>query len=89
MSFLLSACCGISQIQFIASKKSGRFSPVGVSAAGGAAHNLGQIAVAALVMESGGVYWFFPVLCLSGVAAGVIIGIIAGMLVKRIKIAQI
>ncbi len=83
------AGAAVSLCVMILLKKSGRFSPVGVSAAGGAAHNLGQIAVAALVMESGGVYWFFPVLCLSGVAAGVIIGIIAGMLVKRIKIAQI
>lgn len=83
------AGAAVSLCVMILLKKSGRFSTVGVSAAGGAAHNLGQIAVAALVMESGGVFWFFPVLCLSGVVSGVIIGVIAGMLVKRIKIAQI
>lgn len=89
-SMLFSAAgAAVSLAVMILLKKTGKFSPVGVSAAGGAAHNLGQIAVAAVVMENTGVYWFFPVLCISGVVSGTAVGIIAGLIVKRMKNARI
>ena len=66
-------------------KKSGVFSTVGVSVAGGVGHNLGQILVAALVLENSGIFYYFPALLLSGTAAGVAIGIVGGILVKRLK----
>ena len=66
-------------------KKSGVFSTVGVSVAGGVGHNLGQILVAALVLENSGIFYYFPALLLSGTAAGVAIGIGGGILVKRLK----
>ena len=64
-------------------KKSGRFSPLGVSAAGGVLHNLGQIALAALVLDSGYIFAYLPVLLLSGTAAGALVGLLAGSLVRR------
>ena len=66
-------------------KKSGGFSSVGVSVAGGVGHNLGQILVAALVLENSGIFYYFPALLLSGTAAGVCIGSVGGILVKRLK----
>ena len=64
-------------------KGSGRFSPLGVSAAGGVLHNLGQIALAALVLDSGYIFAWLPVLLLSGTVAGALVGLLAGMLVQR------
>ncbi len=66
-------------------KKSGKFSTVGVSVAGGVGHNLGQIMIAALVLENSGIFYYFPALLLSGTAAGVCIGTVGGILVKRLK----
>ena len=64
-------------------KRSGRFSPLGVSAAGGVLHNLGQIALAALVLDSGYIFAYLPVLLLSGTAAGALVGLLAGLLIRR------
>ena len=69
-------------------KKSGRFSPLGVSAAGGVLHNLGQIALAALVLDSGYIFAYLPVLLLSGTAAGALVGILAGILIQRTDIRR-
>ena len=65
-------------------KRSGRFGCTGVSVAGGVAHNLAQIATAALLLETPSLAWYFPVLCVSGTAAGVCIGLLSALLVKRI-----
>ena len=64
-------------------KKSDRFSPLGVSVAGGVLHNLGQIALAALVLNSGYLFAYLPVLLLSGTVAGAVVGLLAGILIRR------
>ena len=64
-------------------KRTDRFSPLGVSAAGGVLHNLGQIALAALVLDSGYIFAYLPVLLLSGTAAGALVGLLAGILIRR------
>ena len=66
-------------------KKCGKFSTIGVSVAGGVGHNLGQIMVAALVLENSGIFLYLPVLMISGIAAGVCIGLVGGIIVQRIK----
>ena len=65
-------------------KKTGKFSTVGVSVAGGVAHNAGQIAVAMALLETARLAWYFPVLWISGTVAGVLIGAVSGELVKRV-----
>lgn len=67
-------------------KKTKRFSVIGVSIAGGAAHNLAQTAVAMLVLENARIAYYLPTLIIGGVAAGVAIGILGGILYKKIKI---
>ena len=62
-----------------------RFSPIGVSALGGVFHNLGQTVTAAIVLKSLGVFFYFPVLIISGILAGVLIGTVSGMIVKRLE----
>ena len=65
-------------------KQIDRFSPVGVSVAGGVAHNAGQILVAMALLETARLAWYLPVLWISGTVAGVLIGIVSGELVKRV-----
>ena len=65
-------------------KKTGRFNPVGVSVCGGVAHNAGQILVAVFLLETGSLIYYLPVLCISGVIAGIAIGAVSGMLIRRI-----
>lgn len=65
-------------------KKTGRFSSVGVSVAGGVAHNAGQILVAMALLETSRLAWYLPVLWVSGTVAGVLIGIVSGGLVERV-----
>ena len=54
------------------------------SVAGGVAHNGGQILVAMALLETARLAWYLPVLWVSGTVAGVLIGIVAGVLVKRV-----
>lgn len=65
-------------------KKTGRFSSVGVSVAGGVAHNAGQILVAMALLETSRLAWYLPVLWVSGTIAGVLVGIVSGGLVERV-----
>lgn len=65
--------------------KSGQFSLTGVSAAGGAAHNIGQILVAVVVVPSFPVFWYLPVLMLAGDVTGILTGIIVSAVLPRIR----
>ena len=65
-------------------KKTGRFSSVGVSVAGGVAHNAGQLLVAMALLETSRLAWYLPVLWVSGTIAGVLVGIVSGGLVERV-----
>lgn len=65
-------------------KRTGLFSVVGVSIAGGTAHNLGQILVAAFVLESADLFFYAPVLMITGELTGFFIGLTAGEVQKRL-----
>lgn len=67
-------------------KKTDKFSAYGVSMAGGVFHNVGQLLMAAIVLESVSVGYYFPVLLISGLATGFVIGVIANEMIKRLKI---
>ena len=59
------------------------FGVVGVSVVSAVMHNLGQIIVAALLVENSTVLLYFPVLLVTAIIAGVIIGILAGIVLRR------
>ena len=61
------------------------FGTVAVSCAGGVAHNIGQISFAVLLVENSRLFYYLPVLLIAGVLAGIVIGIIGGELIKRLK----
>lgn len=60
------------------------FGELGVSVAGGVCHNIGQIAVAAIVLRSAAAAYYLPVLLLSGVLTGMAVGAAAAVLIRRI-----
>ena len=66
-------------------KRSDKLSCVAVSVIGGVLHNAGQILMAWVLMGAN-VVWYLPVLILSGTVAGVAIGVVSAILVKRIKL---
>ena len=65
-------------------KRTERFSVTGVSIAGGVTHNLGQILVAAFLVSSLKMFAYFPVLIISGVISGCIIGVISYLILQRL-----
>ena len=65
-------------------KKTGIFGAAGISAAGGVFHNLGQICVAALLAENIKLFYYFPVLTISGVITGAAVGYSAGLIIIRL-----
>ena len=65
-------------------KKAGLFSVIGVSMGGGVFHNLGQLLVAILLISGPQLIHYMPVLILSGMTAGIIVGIGAFILTERL-----
>lgn len=70
-------------------KKIEGFSPIGISVGGGVAHNIGQLSVAVFLMENTKIYYYAPVLLITGTIAGIIIGVLSGVLVKKIPATTI
>lgn len=66
-------------------KKTGAFSIISVSVLGGILHNAGQIAVACFWTSTPQVIYYLPVLLVSGTVAGIMIGIISGLIVKKLE----
>lgn len=66
-------------------KRSGLFGTVAVSVVGGVSHNLGQIAVACLILQTKAIAYYKPVLILSGVVSGVVIGIVSAVVIARLE----
>ncbi len=69
----------------LAAKKSGRFSAAGVSIAGGTAHNAAQLAVAVITVSDVRILYYLPVLAAAGATAGLLTGMIAVLILPRIR----
>ncbi|MBP5159726.1 MAG: Gx transporter family protein [Lachnospiraceae bacterium] len=67
------AGCLLSMLVMLALKRIKRFSVIGVSVAGGVAHNMGQL-LCALFLVGTSIFYYAPFLIASGVAAGLITG---------------
>ena len=75
----------LSLIGMIGLKKTGLFSAIGVSMAAGVLHNMGQLFVAAALIEDLRIFFYFPVLLFSGIAAGILVGSISTMVLRVVK----
>ena len=84
-SLLYSFAGGIlSFLIMILLKKTKGFSLVGISVGGGVGHNIGQIIVAAFVLETGALVYYLPFLLAIGTLAGAVIGILSAEILKRL-----
>ncbi len=62
-----------------------KLSVIGVSALGGVFHNIGQLLAAAALMKTAALMYYYPVLFISGLVTGVIIGLISTKIIKQMK----
>lgn len=65
-------------------KKTGLFSMVGVSMAGGVAHNMGQLLIAAAIVSNLKMFLYFPILMFSGIISGILMGIVAYVIDSKV-----
>ena len=75
---ILSFLAMISALQF-------DLSEIGASMAGGVFHNVGQILAAAVILRSLSAFYYLPVLLLSGIIVGGIVGILCKTIIARLK----
>ncbi len=66
-------------------KRKGNFSVIGVSISGGISHNVGQLIVAMVVVNTFRIGYYFPILLIAGVITGLLIGIVSSEVLKRLK----
>lgn len=69
-------------------KKTKKFGVLPVSVAGGIFHNVGQLIVAAAVVENIHIFYYMPVLLVAGFLTGFLIGALAQEMIKRLKNGQ-
>ena len=62
-----------------------KVSIIGVSAAGGVFHNIGQLLIAACIVKNIGVMLYLPVLSIAGIGTGIFIGVTANYMISHIK----
>ena len=85
MSMAFSLAGGIlSTLVMILLKRTGKFAITGVSCAGALSHNIGQILVAMIVMNTRAIALYLPILWATGIVSGIIIGIAGGVVVSRV-----
>ena len=70
-------------------KKTGIFSIIGVSICGGVSHNVGQLIMAVLAVQTIKLIYYFPMLLIGGLITGCLIGMLAQRILERIKSCSI
>lgn len=75
----------LSWVLMVVAKKMKGLSMTGVSIIGGIGHNIGQILVAMWVVDTSAVIYYLPILMVSGVIAGCLVGILGGMVVSKLN----
>ncbi|MBO5279812.1 MAG: Gx transporter family protein [Clostridia bacterium] len=75
----------LSLLLMILLKKLDRLSTVGVSVAGGVAHNIGQTVVAMLLLDTPQIAYYLIVLTVTGTISGIFIGLCGAFLTKRLS----
>lgn len=89
MSSMIYSLAGgvLSFIVMLLLKKNKGFSMMGISIAGGVSHNVGQLMVAAIVVENLSVFYYMPVLLIAGLITGMLIGIVAQNVCRHLRVA--
>ena len=61
---------------------------ISVSVAGGVTHNIGQLIVAALIVHSMSIFYYLPVLMISGIVTGLLIGWLTQEVARRVRVPK-
>lgn len=75
----------LSFLAMVLLKKAGGFSVIGVSALGGVCHNIGQIIVASAVVNNLNMLFYIPVLMISGIVTGMLLGMVVQRVLPALK----
>ena len=75
----------LSLVGMIVLKRIPIFTILAVSVSGAVLHNAAQIICACLIMENASIAYYLPVLVISGTVAGVAIGALAALLMKKLE----
>jgi heptaprenyl diphosphate synthase len=87
VSMLYSICGAVLSLAVMIILKSLRsVGKIAVSVCGGVCHNVGQIIMASLIMETNVIIYYLPFLLLSGTIAGIAIGLAAALIISRVKL---
>lgn len=84
-SIAYSLCGGVLSFVVMLLAKRTKLSIIGVSMLGGICHNIGQIIVAAIIMDTVRIAYYLPVLLVAGMLTGLLIGVITKLIVDRIS----
>lgn len=85
MAFLYSlAGAALSLSVMILLRRFNLLSTVGVSVSGGVMHNVGQILMAMLLLQTVELGYYLVVLTVSGVIAGILVGLCGAILIKKL-----
>lgn len=79
------AGAALSLFAMLLARRIGKLSMTGVSVLGGVFHNVGQIIVAMLVLETKSLLYYLPFLIIVGTITGVVIGIVSSLITVRVK----
>ncbi len=52
---------------------------------GGICHNIGQIIVAAIIMETINIAYYLPVLLVAGLLTGLLLGVVSKIVIERFE----
>lgn len=87
LSMLIYSAAGafLSALVMIVLKRTGWFHVPVVSGAGGVFHNLGQLFVAGIVIETYGVVYYMPVLMVAGLGTGIVIGMVSSLVLPYLQ----
>ena len=90
MTFIYSiAGAALSLAVMVVLKKMNFLSCVGVSVAGGVFHNVGQILVAMVLLDTMAVGYYMVALAISGIISGVLIGLCGALMIKKLPLYKI
>ena len=85
VSLPYSLCGGILSFVVMYFAKKTKLSVIGVSMLGGICHNIGQIIVAAIIMETSKIAYYLPVLLVAGLLTGLLLGIVSKAVINRLE----
>ncbi len=84
-SLVYSLAGGLLSFAVMLIMKKTKLSVMGVSMLGGVCHNIGQIIAAAVILGTARLVYYLPVLLISGLVTGFLIGLVSGILISRLK----